>query len=110
MLVLLSGYEPAYAVSPQDGVQSEACDEEDGEDQQPVDAPHGNAREGTEAVYVCHISIRAGFKTWNTQSWITHGCKFHLSGRSDSFYMTQNVHPTTQFWPFLAQTSKLYIM
>lgn len=110
MLVLLSGYEPAYAVSPQDGVQSEACDEEDGEDQQPVDAPHGNAREGTEAVYVCHISIRAGFKTWNTQSWITHGCKFHLSGRSDSFYMTQNVLPTTQFWPFLAQTSKLYIM
>lgn len=70
MLVLLSGYEPAYAVGPQDSVQSEACDEEDGEDQQPVDAPHGNAREGTEAVYVCHISIRAGFKTWNTQNWI----------------------------------------
>lgn len=110
MLVLLSGYEPAYAVGPQDGVQSEACDEEDGEDQQPVDAPHGNAREGTEAVYVCHISIRAGFKTWNTQSWITHGCKFHLSGCSDLFYMTQNDLPTTQFWPFWAQTSKLYIM
>lgn len=67
MLMLLSGYEPAYAVGPQDGVQGEACDEEDGEDQQPVDALHGNAREGAEAVCVCHISIRVGFKTWNTE-------------------------------------------
>lgn len=43
MLVLLSRYEPADAVRPQDGVRSEAHDEEDREDQQPVDALHRDA-------------------------------------------------------------------
>lgn len=43
MLVFLSRYEPADAVRPQDGVRSEAHDEEDREDQQPVDALHRDA-------------------------------------------------------------------
>ena len=47
MLVLLSRYEPADAVCSQDGIQSEASDEKDGEDQQPVDALYGDAGEGS---------------------------------------------------------------
>lgn len=57
MLVLLSRYEPADAVCPQDGVQSEARDEEDREDQQPIDALHRDTGEGAEAVCVQHVSV-----------------------------------------------------
>lgn len=46
MLVLLSRYEPADALCPQDGVRSEACYEEDREDKEPVDAPHWDAGQG----------------------------------------------------------------
>lgn len=65
MLVLLSRYEPADALCPQDGVRSEARDEEDGEDQQPVDALHRDAGEGAETVCVHHV-VGTGFKPWNT--------------------------------------------
>lgn len=66
MLMLLSRYEPADAVCPQDGVRSEAHDEEDREDQQPVDAPHRDTGEGAQAVCVCHISVGVSFKPWST--------------------------------------------
>lgn len=67
VLVLLSRYKPADAVCAQDGVHSEACDEEDGEDQQPVDALHRDTKEGAQAVCIRHISVRASFKSWNTK-------------------------------------------
>lgn len=63
VLVLLSRYKPADAVCPQDGVQSEACDEEDGEHQQPVDALHRDAGEGPQEVCISHIPVRASFKS-----------------------------------------------
>lgn len=43
VLVLLSRYKPTDAVCSQDGIHGESSDEEDGEDQQPVDAPHRDA-------------------------------------------------------------------
>ncbi|TNN30763.1 hypothetical protein EYF80_059085 [Liparis tanakae] len=59
VLVLLSRDEPADAVRPQDGVRGEARDEEDGEDEQPVDAPHRGAEQGAEAVRVGHVVVGA---------------------------------------------------
>lgn len=68
MFVVLSWYEPADALCPQDGVYSEACDEEDREDQQPVDALHRDAGEGAKAVCIRHVIVRADFKPWKTNS------------------------------------------
>lgn len=62
MLVLLSRYEPADALCPQDGIRGEAHDEEDREDQQPVDALHRDAGEGAETVCIHYGSVVAGFK------------------------------------------------
>lgn len=66
VLVLLSRYEPADAVGAQYGVQSESSDEEDGEDQQPVDALHRDTGQRTQPVCVCHVSVGARFKTCST--------------------------------------------
>lgn len=60
--MLLSRYEPADAVCPQDGVESEACDEEHREDKQPIDTPHWHTGEGAQMVCVCHVPVRACFK------------------------------------------------
>lgn len=62
MLVLLSWDEPADAVRSQDGVHSEACDEEDREDQQPVDGLHRDAGEGAKTVCVHHLSVGGSIK------------------------------------------------
>lgn len=43
MLMVLSRYEPADALCAQDGIESEACDEKDREDQQPVNGLHWDA-------------------------------------------------------------------
>lgn len=64
VLVLLSWDEPADAVGPQDGVRAEACDEEDGEDQQPVDAPHGDTGQGPRPVRVRYVHGGADVKPW----------------------------------------------
>lgn len=74
MLVLLSRYEPADAVCPQDGVHNEACDEEDRENQQPVDAPYWDAGEGAEMVCIHHVSVGADFKPWNTHTVYQKNC------------------------------------
>lgn len=65
VLVLLTRDQPADAVRSQDGVQSKARDEEDGEDQQPVDAVHRGAGEGTQVVCVRHVPVRASFKSYS---------------------------------------------
>lgn len=65
MLVFLSRYEPADTVCPQDGVQSEACDEEDREDQEPVDGLHWDAGKGAKTVCVHHFSVGGSIKPWN---------------------------------------------
>lgn len=67
--MLLSRYEPADAVCPQDGVRGEAHDKEHREDQQPVDAPHWDTGEWAQAVCICHVSVGVSFKPWSTNSY-----------------------------------------
>lgn len=62
MLMFLSKYEPTNVVSSQDGVEREPSDEEDGEDQEPVDALYCGARERSQVVCICHIFIGIHFK------------------------------------------------
>lgn len=68
MLVVLSRYEPADALRAQDRIESEACDEKDGEDQQPVDGLHWDA--GQRALVVCipHHSVSCRIKPFNRSS------------------------------------------
>lgn len=66
MLMLLSWDEPADAVRSQDGVHSEACDEEDREDQQPVDSLHRDAGEGAKTVCIHHFSVGGSIKPCNS--------------------------------------------
>lgn len=68
MLVLLSRDEPANAVCAQDSIQSEACDEEDREDQQPVDRLHWDAGKGAKAVCINHFSVSGCIKPCNSSS------------------------------------------
>lgn len=89
MLVLLSRYEPADAVRPQDGVRSEACDEEDREDQQPVDALHRDAGEWAEAVCIRHVFVRADFKPLSTK---TNDQKIKQAGYTGIINHTKNTN------------------
>lgn len=80
MLVLLSGDEPANAVCSQDGVDGEASDEEDREDQQPVDGLHWYAGEGPHVVCIQHLFVRGSVKTCsrsteNTAATVTYQVK-----------------------------------
>lgn len=62
VLVLLSRDEPPDTVCPEDGVYCEACDEEDREDQQPVNALHRDTGERAETILFGHVSVCASFK------------------------------------------------
>lgn len=95
MLVLLSRDEPSDAVGPQDGVQSKACDEEDGEDQQPVDAPHRDAGEGAQAVWLGHVSVGDGLEPWDTKK------------PAITFEQTQYFYSTTFIWQNMSTELKL---
>lgn len=62
MLMFLSRNEPTNVVCSQDGVEREPSDEEDGEDEEPVDALYWGAREGSQVVCICHVFIGVHFK------------------------------------------------
>lgn len=83
MLVVLSRYEPADALCAQDRIDSEACDEKDREDQQPVNGLHWDA--GQRALVVCipHHPVSCGIKPCSSVKmggqWATKECKLFKS-------------------------------
>lgn len=68
VFVVLSRDQPPDAVRTEDGVESEAGYEEDGEHKQPVDALDRNRRQRSDAVVFLNGLIRACFKTWREKS------------------------------------------
>lgn len=68
MLMVLSWYEPADAICAQDRIESEACDEKDREDQQPVDGLHWDAGERALVVCIPHHPVGCSIKPYNSLS------------------------------------------
>lgn len=66
VFVVLSRDQPPDAVCAEDGIESEAGYEEDGEHKEPVDALDGNRGQRSDAVVFLNALIRACFKTWRT--------------------------------------------
>lgn len=89
VLVLLSRDEPPDTVCPEDGVYCEACDEEDREDQQPVNALHRDTGERAETILFGHVSVCASFKPCSIKTILSHTSLSSQEIRT-SFILAQN--------------------